>query len=289
MPAGRYAKSFGYSFDTGVSYAVSISSLRRFQKKGAEALTRDQIKRLRRDLRDAFWIYKTDHQTPHSSRTMQSLFFKTIKSSATKFLENPSRLWANRILGGLDNARGDDRAALYRALEGVSGREILQMKRALESLHPSPLRGCDDRGETMESALLAAFSGELSGIPFQGLCDSTLERIHGFAAGHLPVIRAIAAFDLNVPRESGRWPNPALATLVLGVESIWKRVTERTSGLTSIDCASNEKQSLFARWLVEALMRANLHPATLEQVIGIVRDARAQKKEKSTPLFPVLA
>jgi hypothetical protein len=289
MPAGRYVKTFGYSFDTRVSYAVCVSSLRRFRKKGAEALTREQVKRLRRDLRDAFWMYKTDHHAPHSSLTTRLRFFKTIKSSATRFLENPSRLLANRILADLNNAGGDDRAALYRALEGVSAHEILQMKRVLENLHPSPLRDCDDRGARIESVLLAAFSGELSGMPSRGLCDSTMERIHSFAAEHLPVVRAVAAIDLSVRRESGRWPNPALAILALGVESIWERVTERTSGLTSVDCASNEKQSRFAKWLVEVLTLANLRLATPEQVIGIIRDARAQEKEKSPHLLPGLA
>jgi hypothetical protein len=121
VPAGRYPKSFGYDYVGGFSYTISISSIRRHRKRDADALMRAQIKGFRRDLRLAFWIYQTDHKTPHSTRTTQSRFLGRVTTSAQRFLTNPNRQWANRLLRSINEGSDDDRKELYSALDGVPG------------------------------------------------------------------------------------------------------------------------------------------------------------------------
>jgi hypothetical protein len=275
VPAGRYPKSFGYSHVMRVSYVVSVSSLRKYRKKDAVALTRSQIKDMRKHLRVAFWIYQTDHKEPHSTRTTHTQLIGRAKNLAQRFLETPSRLWASRLLGCLNQASDDDRKALYEALYGIDGIAIPRMKRGLEHLHPPPLPGSYDGEVEISSVILAVSRGQYSRIPPGVVHQSTMDRIHAFVTEHFPVVRAIADIDLSVPRVSGRWPNPALAMLVSGLAPIWEVVTERTRGLTSVDRTANEKQSLFTIWLTDILDRANLPRASLEQVIGIVRDRKS--------------
>ncbi len=107
-----------------------------------------------------------------------------------------------------------------------------------------------------------------------------MDRIVAFMTGSLPIVKILANIEINVLTPgSGRWPDPALANLIAGLEPIWRRVTGRTAALISKEkgCLT---QCAYADWLRELLEKIGLPGPPVGLVVEVVRP-RKQKTEKS--------
>jgi hypothetical protein len=93
-----------------------------------------------------------------------------------------------------------------------------------------------------------------------------------FPKNCLPALNELAALDVKalVPA-GGHFPDPALANAVAQLVPIWKKVTGRTAGRTSVECASYRKKNLFADWISEMHGLLGVAPPPKGRVLGIVQ------------------
>ena len=109
-----------------------------------------------------------------------------------------------------------------------------------------------------------------------------MDRVVAFVSNYLPIIRALANIDPNIlVRGSGRWPDPALANLVAGLEPIWRQVTGRTAALVSDDETGDLKACPFAAWLGDQLEKVGLSRPPVGRVVDVVRDENKKIRHPS--------
>ena len=117
---------------------------------------------------------------------------------------------------------------------------------------------------------LWALLGELDA--FACLPKGAVSRDGRFATVWLPRIEVLAKLDVEalVPIRA-RWPDPALAPLVVRLTPIWCRVTGRSADLTQDDKAGDTKKCLFAKWLGDLFADMDLQRPPVGRVVDIVR------------------
>ncbi len=187
-----------------------------------------------------------------------------IKTAAGNFIKRGNKLWADRLLDYLDEADLDTRSILYRevASHGYNSTAVIAMKRELADLFCPSIYPDES-------------------LPIAGAVSrASMDRIVAFVTGAFSVVRVLANIEVNVlVPASGRWPDPALANLVAGLEPTWRRVTGRTAALISKEkgCLT---QCAYADWLGELLEKIGLPGPPVGLVVEVVRP-RKQKTEKS--------
>lgn len=260
MPAGKLGPSGGYGWATQLPYSVSIRALRK-AKPGGPPLTKPELRKLRRILRDSVTIYQIAIQMPVTTATERRRIFGRIRTNTSHFLTAPTQEHAERLLESLDAADPNTRAVLHRELgtRGFHATALPRLKRQLGTLffftaypdEPPPQVGRPSRAQ--------------------------LDRARTFCIEYGPVLLALADIDVRAlsPR-SGKWANPAQANLIAALEQVWCRVTGRTSGLTSVN-VMGEKQCLYADWLGQVLAKIDLPSPAVGSVVDVVRDNTREK------------
>ncbi len=238
MPAGKAAVSGGVAFVGKLPVAINIRSMRCYAKRGNPPLTVAVLKECRGEVRAAFKIYRIACKTPNVTATERRKALGKIRTAAQRFAESPSSLWANRLWEALDSKDLEARKAAYGVLN-MKGFNPILLKRVLTDVFLK-------RHAPPADCKLAA--RELANLDINSLCPT-----------------------------GGRWPDPGLADLVIALVPVWKRVTGRTAGLTSID-AAGEKQCLFNEWLTAMHSLLELPPPLTQRVVDIVRPKKRKIK-----------
>ena len=265
MPAGRLGVFGGNAWVFPLSHAVNVRSLRCWAKPSAPPLTVSELRRCRDTLRELVKTYRIANATPQPTATVRRQILKNIKLAARRFLEIPKKSWAGRLLDYLDEADVNTRSILYReiASRGYKPNALISMRRELRDLFSHSIYP----GEPLPKGC--------------ALSRASMDQIMAFMTGGLQVVQVLANIEVNllVPG-SGRWPDPALANLVVGLEPIWRRVTGRTAALVSKN-KEGDKVCPYANWLHELLGKIGLRGPPVKLVVDVVRP-RKQSKSKKT-------
>jgi hypothetical protein len=184
-----------------VSYAINIRSLKPFIKQNTRKPTRDELKNLRGELREAVKFYQLDRAESLSTPTQRRKQLTKVKTAAAHLVAKRRKGWAKRLAQAIRNAQTD------------KGAEML-------------LRKVLARGTGERFGRLAALLGELDAAA--SLPEGTVLRGDEFATDWLEVLAKLEVEAL-VPAGT-RWPDPGLAPLVARLAPIWCRVTGRTAG-----------------------------------------------------------
>ncbi len=254
----NHERSNAAALHAPLSHAVNVRSLRRWAKRRTPPppLTVPKLRECRRLLRKLVSIYRIACATPQPTATERRRTLRKIKTAARRFIESPKKLWADKLLDYLAAADVNTSSILYHEIfsHGHSWKDLMAMKRQLRVLF-SPSIYPD---ESLASA--------------HAVSRASMDRIKAFCMGGVLIVRVLADIELNIlVPGSGRWPDPALANLVVGLEPIWYRVTGRTAALISKDKEGELKKCPFADWLGDLLESIGWQRPPVWRVVDIVR------------------
>ena len=266
MPSGRPGLSGGSALVLPLTHEVSVRSLRLRAKRvrPPPPLTVPELREYRRLLRKLVSIYRIACATPRPTATERRRTLGKIKTAAGRFIETPKKPWANKLRDYLEAADVNTRSILNREIisHGHSSKALIAMKRELRDLFSLSIFP----PESLSSAVAQA----------------SMDRSKAFLTGGFLVVRVLADIQVNtlVPG-SGRWPDPALANLVAGLEPMWRRVTGRTAALipdneTQVS-SGDAKKCPFAEWLGDLLESIGRQRPPAGRVVDIVRALKTEK------------
>ena len=140
MPAGKAAVTGGLAWAKRrtLHFGVSVRSMRRYSKPKTLALTRDDIKECRRELRFTFKIYSIDCARVAPTATERRKALNRIKATARRLRDDKSWSLAGELLTALDTPDLDARKSAYRQLS-AKGYQPLQFKKTLRDWRSFPL------------------------------------------------------------------------------------------------------------------------------------------------------
>jgi hypothetical protein len=244
MPAGRLGTSGGVEWSPPLSYAINIRSLRRRRKPGTPPLTVTEMRELRGILRDHVRAYRMTH-TNAATATERRKALAKVKVAAARFVASAGasrRSWAVKLLNH------------------IAACDLETIQTLMKEIKPS---GC--RFWLMKKHLQLASSALWAWPP--DVC--------------LPAVRALAAMDVGIilPKGlRGRWPDPALATLVANMAPVWERVTGRSARPVSKDAVCPEQIHPFAEWLGDMVSRIGADPPPSGRVADIALAVKRDRK-----------
>jgi hypothetical protein len=251
-PDGKWRELITSVHRSRVSYAINVRSLRLRKKENMPQPTRDELKPLRKKLREEVSCYQLAHSSPLITPTDIRKQLNKVKTASEHFLTTPGRRWANR---------------LARAIEDVNdaGAEPLLTKVLA-------------RGTGKRLGRLQALLGELDAVASL----ATVATDRHLATRWLPQIQVLTKLDVETLVPTGTcFPDPALAHLVNRLCPIWIAVTGRTAKSTSKSNGAS-KNYLFAGWITEVVKEAGFPQPTASQVDIIVRSRFRNKKISRT-------
>lgn len=231
MPAGKLALRGGVGFRPHVPDGISIRSLQRYAKPRAKITDPREVEKLENDLCFAFRRYITYRAAIAPTATERRKMLTRIKTSATRLVSARNRPNAWGLLDALDAPDHGTRDLVYRVLRT----NPLLFKQRLRHWASA------SAGDPLAMAVTIETANRLAGLDIEGL----------------------------VP-ESGRFPDPALASLVKSLIPVWKKVTGRSALPTKAD-DTDAKKSLFADWLGETHGLMGIAAPSLWSVTDIVR------------------
>ncbi len=232
MPAGKVAVTGGMAWvPRNPHFGISIRSMRRYAKRSTPALSLDDMKDCRSKLRKAFRRYIIDCSNVALTATEQRKEVNLIKSTARRFLKNRTWELSEELNTTLNTCCGNVRTLVSNELKS-KGHNPVQFK--YELVH---WRGVS--------------------TPFPKDC--------------LPALIELAALDVEALIPAGRrFRDPALANLVAQLVPVWKKVTGRSAGRISLECASYRKKHPFADWISEMHGLLGVPPPPAGRVLDIV-------------------
>jgi hypothetical protein len=213
MPKGRPGVSGGFALVLPLSDAVNVRSLQCWVKRrNPPKLTRSELRECDRLLRKLISIYRIARATPQPTATERRRILGKIKTAAGRFVKKPTVPWRDKLLNRLEAADVNTRSILNHEIisRGHSSNALIAMKRKLQELFS-----------------MSRYPDESLSCPVP---QAWIDRAAAFITDDLPVVHVLANIEVNVlVPGSGKWPDPALANLVAGLEPIWHRVTGRTA------------------------------------------------------------
>jgi len=252
MPLGKLGTMGACAFvDPWMHYGINIRSLRRRAKRGVQPLTRPELCKYRKTLRQVVGIYRIA-KNQHPTATKRKDILSKIKKRAQKFIESRKILWLDKLLDCfvINQSIDSDTLALV----------LRQLPNGIKSLHEI---------RKGRNALYSTFERQ----------DAHLQ---AFLQKHVTILCVLAEIDIaSLVPGSGKWSDPALANLVLVLEPIWCRVAGRTAELISSDATCDKKHSPFADWLEDIFQKMGLPSPPVGSVVDIVRDKNKKIRHPS--------
>lgn len=268
MPSGKLANEIASGFVASLPDAVSIQSLEKYRrviKPLPEVATEDEIQLYERQLRFRLRQYIAASQTPHVTPTQRRDALKKIKSATIKFIRRPSPESANLLL---NNMQSIDRNTSMVLVEELTSQSL--ERSAWQDTRRS-------LGDYYQYGCWIFYTGEPDdySIAVRKLAIDAL-------AKSLPVLDILSKIEPDelVPRQRARFPNPAMADLVLALSPIWKRFTGRSltreywvdtsKGKHATHETNNVEDHHYYEWLKSIFDAAGLDTAGLTK--GLVDD-----------------
>jgi hypothetical protein len=310
MPTGKLGNWYsGPQALQPLSYAVSVRSLRRFPRRKAKRppppLTRDKLRKYRRDLRKALMFYRIEGATLHLTATERRARLFDVKRAAFKFIECPSKESADNLLDLLDGLDVNTAVLLERLVVQCDQPKtaLVALKRELRGLFSLAIyadelpdfKACESFLDPPEHTKDLEFQDRPQGAVI--VSRAVIDRAASFYVKNFPVVRILANLEIDRPstgrsqrcRPKGRWPDPPLANLIVALEPVWCGVTGRQMSLNTTVPPRTEKNVLnskncpFAKWaaglITDAMGTAAQKQILVKKITYIVR-CLGKAKEK---------